>query len=131
MAQTLADRKLHQPRVLDEGIVMCPFSFAINGTTTPDGVLGDIVASRAVTRAAAGKFTFVMSNLPYQVISASGNHQGGDATDFTVDVDYSVATSTGVIAVRTKTGGTLTDPADDTVVSGVLFCKLVARRAGA
>jgi hypothetical protein len=130
MARKLGDRRLQNLRVLDDGVVACPFSFVINGTSAPDGVLGDIVSGRTVTYA-TGKFTFTMANLPYSVLAAHGNHQGGDATDFTVDVDYSAATTTGVITVRTKSGGTLTTPGDDTVVSGVLYCKTTAFRASA
>lgn len=126
---SVADRRRHQVTTLDLDVVLVPFAFQINGTSNPDNARGDIISSRAVTRAAAGKFTFTTTQNAYQVISAVGAHSGGDATDFTVDVDP--FTAMGTVTVRCKTGGTLTDPGDNTWVSGHLVLATTSRRAGA
>lgn len=124
------DRKLTTSRILDEGCVLVPFAFQINGTSDPNNVQGDIVTSRAVTRAVAGRFTFVLTNKPYSVVGGGCTISGGASEDIYPQLDHSAATTTGVITIRTKTGATETDPADDNFVTGFLICKMTARRAG-
>lgn len=126
---SIADRRRHPTTTPDLGVVVVYFAFQINGTSNPDNARGDAIASRAVTRAAAGKFTFTLPQNAYQVLSADGGHSGGDATDFTVDVDP--FTTMGTVTVRCKTGGTLTDPGDNTWVSGYIALKTESPRAGA
>lgn len=125
------DRPLREVHCVDEGPVLVPFCFTINGSSNPDAVLGDIVTSQTVTRTSAGLFTFTMYSLPYTVIGGSVSCSSGAAEDIVPHLDASLANTTGVVTVRTMTGTTPTDPSDNAIVYGILFCKRTDRRAGA
>ncbi len=126
----IGDRKLALAEVLDEGVVMAPFSGVINTTNDPDAVLGDIIHGQAIARTSAGLFTFTLNNLPYSVVGGSIGCSCGATEDITPHIDWSAATTTGVITLRFQTGATATDPADNTVFGGCLFLKKTDRKAG-
>lgn len=125
------NRKLSPIESLDEGFVLLPFSFVINGTSDPlaANTKGDIVGT--VTRLGAGKFNVPLKNKPARIFFAKAEAQGvPDADDFTTRCDWT--TTAGAIIVKTKTGAVNTDPPDTTVIGGVLVCKKTKRkRSGA
>ncbi len=65
------------------------------------------------------------------VVGGSVCMSSGATEDIGAHLDASLATTTGVVTVRTITTTTATDPADDTIVYGQLICKKTDRRAGA
>ncbi len=125
------DRKLGLMEVVDEGCVHVPFSFQINGSTHPNNVQGDEIYNRLVTRTSAGLFTFTLVDKPYAVVGGGVTCSSGATEDITPHLDASLATSTGVVTVRTITTTTATDPSDDSWVYGHLVLKKTDRRAGA
>jgi len=123
------DRRLSDVKATDEAVVIVPFCFTINGTSDPDAVLGDQISGRTVTRTSAGLFTWTMVNLPYAVIGGGIAMTSGATEDIVPHLDASLATTTGVITVRTMTTTTATDPADNDIVYGHLICRMTDRRA--
>lgn len=121
------NRKLSVIESLDEGFVILPFQFVINGTTDPlaANTKGDIVGT--VTRSAAGKFLVPLKNRPPRIFAVHAEAQGvPDGDDFTTRCDWT--TTPGTVIVKTKTGAVNTDPPDTTVVGGYLVCKKTKRK---
>ncbi len=127
----IGDRKLSLVEAVDEGLVTIPFAFQIDGTSNPNNVQGDEILTRLVTRTSAGLFTFTLVNKPYSVVGGGVTCTSGATEDIVPHLDASLATSTGVITVRTMTTTTATDPADDNFVYGHIIVKKTDRRAGA
>lgn len=127
---TIGDRYLHVPGAVQQGLVLWCGSFVINGST-PDVTkfLGDMLGC-TVTRAAAGRYTFVLLNLPYEVLYGSANVSAftGNTEDIYGQCDTSAASTTGTITVHTKTAGTDTDPASTEVVQVLLVCRKTDRK---
>jgi|KBSSwiStaDraftv2_1062776.scaffolds.fasta_scaffold309894_3 hypothetical protein len=110
----------------DDGIVLVPFGFVINGTSDPDGVIGDLF--RTVVRTAAGKFTCTLKARPARCFSGHAEVSStADSTDITGKVDWSSVKSAGTFVVRTMTGSVQTDPADNTIVGGFLVVARTSR----
>jgi hypothetical protein len=112
---------------VDQNLLLIPVSFTINGTTTPDGLEGSLLESVAYT--AAGKFTCTLRDSPYQVLNAipSMGVVTADNIDIYAQCDKSGLASGGLtFVVKTKTGATLTDPPDDSVVDVLLVCRHAA-----
>ncbi len=126
----IGDRKLVQPEIVDEGVVMIPFAFQINATSDPNNVQGDEVSGRVVTRTSAGLFTFTLVDKAYSVIGGGVTCTSGATEDIVPHLDPTLVPTTGVVTVRTMTAGTPTDPADDNFVYGHLLVKKTDRRAG-
>ncbi len=126
---SIGDRKLSIMEVLDEGVVAAPFAATIDGTNDPDNVLGDVISGHVIDRTSAGLFTFTLANLPYSVVGGSITCACGASEDITPHLDWSAATTTGVITIRFQTTTTPTDPADDTPFGGCLFLKKTDRKA--
>ena len=126
------DRKLSLVECVGEGVVLIPFGFTINGTTTPDGLKGDHLVS--VARSEAGEFlcTLVSGQRPYFCFAgfASVSNTADDVDMYTI-VDWSSVASAGTFVVRTMTAATQTDPTDDLLVGGFLLCRKTDRTAGA
>ena len=125
------DRMLSDVKCVDDGLVLVPFCFTINGTSDPDAVLGDQISGRTVTRTSAGLFTFTLYNVPYAVVGGAVAMTSGATEDIGVHLDASLGATTGVITVRAMTTTTATDPADNNIVYGHLICRMTDRRAGA
>jgi hypothetical protein len=111
-------RKLFQPECTDEGVVMIPFGFTINGTTTPDGLKGDSLST--VARSEAGEFLCTLTGEPVDCF-------GGFAQVSNTSDDVDMYCTVGTFVVRTMTGATQTDPTDNLLVGGVLFVKKTSR----
>lgn len=121
-------QRLYEAMVADEGLIPMPFGFTINGTTTPDGLIGDELISVAYSE--AGEFLCTLRDKPavcFCGIASVSNT--ADDVDIYAKVDWSSVTTDGTFTVRTMTGSTQTDPTDNTLVGGVLFVKTTTRAA--
>lgn len=112
----------------DEGLVLIPFGFTVNGTSDPDGLIGDALAS--VTRNEAGEWLCTLRDEPavcycgYAEISSTA-----DDVDIYGKVNWASVTTDGTFIVRAMTGSTQTDPTDNLLIGGVLVCKRTTRAA--
>lgn len=119
-------RKLFQVECADEGVVLLPFGFTINGTSDPDGLIGDSLLS--VTRSEAGEFLCTLTGEPvscffgYAEVSSTA-----DDVDMYGKVDWSTVATNGTFTVRCMTGAVETDPTDDLKVGGFLLVKKTDR----
>lgn len=119
-------RKLFQTECTDEGVVLIPFGFVINGTSDPDGLTGDALST--VTRAEAGEFLGTLTGEPVSCFGAFAQCSNtADDVDIYCKVDFSTVATNGQFTVRTMTGATQTDPTDNTRVGGFLVVKKTDR----
>lgn len=131
MANKRLRRKRHQVECTDEGCVLVPFAFSINGTTTPKLLLGDELLT--LSRTSAGKFAGQTRDAGYARIFGGffSVSNTGDSDDFVGKCDWSSVAASGAFTLRTMTGGTPTDPADSVLCGGFLLVKYTSRRARA
>lgn len=113
------NKRLHKVETTDESVVLIPFKFVINGTSTPDGVEGAEVQS--VARSEAGEFLVTLRRRPAKCVGgfASVSNTADDVDMYSI-VDWSTVESAGTFVVRTMTGSTQTDPTDNLLVGGFL-----------
>ena len=112
----------------DDGVVIIPFGFTINGVSDPDGLIGDLLAT--VVRSEAGEFLCTLkSKVARAYFGQAGVSETGDDTDITGLVDWSTTKSAGTFVVRTMTGAVQTDPADNRLVGGFLLVSKTTREA--
>ncbi len=120
------NKKLHAVMSHEDGVVLIPFGFTINGTTTPDGVIGDLVDSVAYNE--AGEF---LVTLKCKVAKCFGGFaevsSTADDVDITGKVDWALAESAGTFVVRTMTGAVQTNPTDNLLVGGALIVSKTTR----
>lgn len=120
--------RLNNVQAYDEGCVAVPFGCTINGTSDPDGIIGDLIKS--VTRNEAGELLFTLKKKPavcfFGVATVSVT---ADDVDIYGRVDWSTVVSDGTFTVRFQTGTTETDPSDNLLVGGFLLVKKTTRRA--
>jgi hypothetical protein len=110
----------------DEGLVLIPFGFTINGTTTPDGVVGLDVST--VSREEAGEFNVTLVDIPAACLFAvAGVSNTADDVDMYARCDWSTVATDGILKVRAQTGATQTDPTDNLLVGGFLVCRKTSR----
>lgn len=122
------NRLLSQLEILGDGFAVVPFGFTINGTTTPDGLIGGTLAS--VARSEAGEFlcTLKDNTVPYVCYAGfAAVCNTADDVDMYALVDWSTVASAGTFVVRAMTGSTQTDPTDDLLVGGFLLVKKNSR----
>lgn len=118
-------RKLFQAESTDEGVVLVPFGFTINGTSDPDGLIGDEVVS--VSRAEAGEFLLTLRNKAARVFFAdAGVSNTADDVDLYCRCDWATA---GVVKIFCQTAATQTDPTNDLLVGGFMLVKKTTRAA--
>lgn len=121
-------RKMFLPECTDEGCVIVPFGFTVNGTSDPDGLIGDMLVS--VTRSEAGEFLCTLREEPavcfYGDASCSVT---ADDVDLEGRVDWSTVATDGTFTVRFMDDTTQTDPSDNLLVGGFLLVKKTTRRA--
>ncbi len=121
-------RKLFLSETTDEGVVLVPFGFTINGTSDPDGLIGDSLVS--CVRSEAGEFLCTLRDEPAVCFYGdAGASNTADDVDIYGKVDWSTVTTNGTFTVRTMTGATQTDPTDNTKIGGFLYVKKTTRRA--
>lgn len=112
----------------DEGVVLIPFAFQVNGTSNPDNLQGDLLAS--VTRSEAGEFLCTLKRRPARCLYGHADvSTTADDVDIYGKVDWSTAESDGTFTVRMMTGAVQTDPTDNLLIGGFLLCKKTTRRA--
>lgn len=124
----LGDHRLSQVEIVDEGVVLLPFGFTINGTSDPDGLKGLCLLS--VARSEAGEFLCTLADgyKPYFCFYGRADVSvTADDTDVEGLLDWSTVASAGTFVVRTMTGAVQTDPTDDLLVGGFLLCKKTDR----
>lgn len=121
-------QKLHLVQSPDEGMEIVPFGFTINGTSDPDGLVGDTLVS--VARSEAGEFLCTLRDrYPVCFVGKAEVSNTADDVDLYAKVDWSSVVSSGTFVVRCMTGATETDPTDNLLVGGYLICKKTTRRA--
>ena len=129
MSGSIGNRYLKTAKVLDEGLCMLPFSFVTRGTGTPDTVKGAIVQSNAgvstLVRVSAGLFTFTMTDLPFEVTSASVDTEVSGAEDYSSFI--SANSATGVVTITIKTGTANVDMTTGRTVWGILWLRYTDR----
>lgn len=114
------DKRLTSVVAHDEGTVLVPFSFTINGTSDPDGLQGDLLDT--VTRNEAGEFLCTLKRRPARCFAGVAEISStADDTDIVGKVDWSTVVSAGTFVVRCMTGAVQTDPTDNLVVGGFLL----------
>jgi hypothetical protein len=112
----------------DEELVVVPFGFTINGTSDPDGLIGDELVS--AVRSEAGEFLCTLKDQFAQCFFGHAECSvTADDTDLSGRVDWSTVVSDGTFTVRFLDDTTQTDPTDNLLVGGFLLCKKTLRRA--
>jgi hypothetical protein len=112
----------------DEELVLVPFGFTINGTSDPDGLIGDELVS--VTRPEAGEFLCTLKDKPARCFFGHAECSvTADDVDLSGRVDWSAVATDGTFTVRLLDDTTQTDPADNLLVGGFLLVKKTLRRA--
>lgn len=131
MSGSIGNRYLKKLQALDEALVALPFSFITRATAVPDTIKGAIILSVAGTsslvRTSAGLFTFSITDQPFEVVGAAVCCTSGAAENIVPHIDASLATTTGVVTVRTMTTTTPTDPATGATIYGVLYVRYTDR----
>jgi hypothetical protein len=122
-------QKLHEVESTDEGIVLVPYQFRVNGTSNADDLSGDTLVS--ATFSEAGEYLCTLRDVPAVCFAGPPPNisNTADDVDLYAKVDTSNVAANGTFTVRCMTGSTETTPTDDTLVSGVLVCKKTTRRA--
>lgn len=121
-------QKLQGMQTLDEGVVDIPFGFTINGTTDPDGLVGDGLVS--ATHVSTGKIKCQMRDKgAVCFFGAAFESVVSGTTDLLVRVDWSSYETDGTFIVYFLTGATPTEPADNTLIGGFLRVKKTTRKA--
>lgn len=121
-------QKLHPVQTPDEGVEVIPFGFTINGTTHPDGLIGDALAS--VERSEAGEFLCTLRDrVPYCFFGDASCSVTADDVDLEGRVDWSAVVSDGTFVVRFMDDTSQTDPSDNLLVGGFLLVKKTTRVA--
>lgn len=121
-------QKHHIVEAPDEGVVLLPFSFTVNGTSDADGLSGDTLVSAVFSE--AGEYLCTLRDKYPTCFGGFANISNTtDDVDLYAKVDTSAVVSAGTFVVRCMTGATQTTPGDNLVVSGVLIVKKNTRRA--
>jgi hypothetical protein len=121
-------RKRYIPECSDDGVVLIPFGFTINGTSDPDGLVGDSLVS--VARSEAGEFLCTLRDKPAECFYGHASVSStADDVDLYGKVDWASVVSAGTFVVRAMTGATQTDPTDNLLVGGFLLVRKTTRRA--
>lgn len=120
--------KLHDVQSTDEGLVLVPYQFRVNGTSDADD-LSDSLESAAL--AEAGEYLLTFRDKPAAVYAGPPPNISNTADDVDLygKIDVSDIVANGKATVRCMTGATQTTPTDNTLISGVLVCKKTTRRA--
>ena len=121
-------RKNFIPECTDEGVVIIPFGFTVNGTDDADGLSGDSLVSAAFSE--AGEYLCTLREQPAECFFGIAQVSNtADDVDMYATVDFSTVVSAGTFVVRTMTGATQTTPTDNLKVSGFLLVKKTTRKA--
>lgn len=122
------NRLLALLEILGEGFAVIPFGFTINGTTTPDGLIGGSLDSVAYSEAGEFLCTLKDNTVPYVCYCGfAAVSNTADDVDMTTTLDWSTVASAGTFVVRTMTGAVQTDPTDNLLVGGFLLVKKNSR----
>lgn len=101
------NKRLTQVEAHDEGVLLVPFSFTINGSSDPDGIVGDLIDT--VARSEAGEFLVTLKRRPARCFFGSaGVSETADDTQLSARVDWSTVVSAGTFVVRTFGAATTT-----------------------
>lgn len=115
------NKRLDEVLSTDQSVVIIPFKAQVNGTTHPDNLEGDNIAS--VTREEAGEFKFTLNKMPAKcIVGVAAISNTADDVDMYCRVDWSTVESAGTFKVFCHTGATQTDPTDNLLIGGFLLC---------
>lgn len=93
------NKKLRPALAHDDGVVLVPFGFTINGVSDPDGLIGDLLES--VTRTEAGEFLCTLKARPAKCyFGEAAVSETTDDTQISARVDWSEVESAGTFTVR-------------------------------
>ena len=121
-------QRLQGVQTPDEGVVILPFSFRVNGTSDADDLSGDTLVS--ATFSEAGEYLCTLRDTPASCFyGAADPANTADDVDLAVQVDWSSVATDGTFVVRCMTGATQTTPTDDTLIGGFLLVKKTTRAA--
>ncbi len=121
-------QKLRLVETADEGIVLVPFQFQVNGTSDADNLKGDNLVSAVFSE--AGEYLCTLRDQYAVCLGGFANISNtADDVDLYAKVDFSSVVSAGTFVVRCMTGATETTPTNDTLIGGLLICKKVTRQA--
>src|SRR5688572_28746751 len=121
-------QKTHRVETPDEGVMVVPFGFTINGTSDPDGLIGDTLAS--VVRNEAGEFLCTLRDQYAACFFGDASCSvTADDTDLEGRVDWSTVVSDGTFTVRFMDDTTQTDPTDNLLAGGFLLVTKTTRAA--
>ena len=120
------NKKLRAVQSHDDGVVLVPFGFVINGTSDPDGLIGDLLDT--VVRSEAGEFLCTLKARPAKCFFGHADvSPTADDVDIYGKVDWSSVESAGTFVVRMMTATTQTDPTDNLLVGGFLLVSKTTR----
>jgi hypothetical protein len=120
------NKKMRPAMAHDEGLVLVPFGFVINGTSDPDGLIGDLLDT--VVRSEAGEFLCTLKARPAKCfVGIADVSSTVDDVDIYGKVDWSTVESAGTFVVRCMTGAVQTDPTDNLLVGGYLLVSKTTR----
>lgn len=112
----------------DEGLAIIPFGFRANGTSDPDDLIGDALAS--VERSEAGEFLCTLRDKPAACFYGTAQvSETSDDVDQLGRVDWSTVAEDGQFTVRNQVATTETDPTDNRLIGGFLLVKKTTRKA--
>lgn len=121
-------RKTHVVTSPFEGLVAVPFSFTVNGTSDADGLSEDSLVSAVF--AEAGEYLCTLRDKFPSCLGGFANISNtSDDVDLYAKVESDSIVSGGTFTVRCMTGAVQTTPADNTVITGVVFCRKNTRVA--
>lgn len=121
-------RKRFQVESTDEAVVEVPFGFTINGTSNPDGLIGDSLVSTVLDETGEVSCTF-REKAAVCFFAKAEVSTVADDVDLTCKCDWSDYTANGVVKVRFFAGATQTNPTDNTLVGGHVLVKKTTRAA--
>jgi hypothetical protein len=120
--------KQHLIETPEEGLILVPFQFQVNGTSDADHISGDSLVSAAF--AEAGEYLCTLREKYAVCLGGFANVSNtADDIDLYTKVDFASVASAGTFTIRCMTAGTETTPTDDTLVGGFLLCKKTTRKA--
>lgn len=118
--------KLHNVQTTEEGVVLIPYQFQVNGTSNADH-LSDTLVSAVFSE--AGEYLCTLRDMPAVCYAGPPPNisNTADDVDLYAKVDVTNVAVNGTFVVRCMTGASETTPTDDTFVGGVLVCRKTDR----
>lgn len=122
-------QKLHVVQAPDEGLVLVPYQFRVNGSSDGDDISGDTLVSAVLSE--AGEYLCTLRDKYPTCFGGTPPNVSNTADDVDIygKVDTSSVVTNSTFTVRCMTGATQTTPTDNTLISGLLVVKRNTRGA--